>query len=129
MAIPSEYQWDNWSSSYQAIYTPPVTGDYNFSVVESGTTKLYVNGQLVSQRLRDDFGTIDHATVHLTAGQSVPIALYYSSEEGVAGLPSTLNIFNFNTFLGNEVHLGLALPPSSGPSLVQQAAARRPRRT
>ncbi len=123
VAIPSEYQWDNWSSSYQAMYTPPVTGDYNFSVVESGTTKLYVNGQLVSQRLRDDFGTTDHATVHLTAGQSVPIALYYSSEEGVAGLPSTLNIFNFNTFLGNEVHLGLALPPSSGPSLVQQAAA------
>ncbi len=123
VSIPSQYQWDNWSSSYQAVYTPAATGDYNFSVVESGTTKLYVAGQLVSDRLRDDFGYIDHATVHLTAGQSVPIALYYSSEEGVAGLPSTLNIFNFNTFLGNEVHLGLAVPPSSGPSLVQQAAA------
>jgi beta-glucosidase len=123
VAIPRQYQWDNWSSSYQAVYTPAATGDYNFSVVESGTTKLYVAGQLVSGRLRDDFGYIDHATVHLTAGQSVPIALYYSSEEGVAGLPSTLNIFNFNTFLGNEVHLGLAVPLSSGPSLVQQAAA------
>jgi beta-glucosidase len=123
VAIPSQYQWDNWSASYQAIYTPPVTGDYNFSVTESGTTKLYVDGQLVSQRLRDDFGYIDHATVHLTAGHPVPIVLYYSSEEGVAGLPPTLPIFNFNTFLGNEVHLGVSLPPSTGPTLVQQAAA------
>jgi beta-glucosidase len=123
VAIPPQYQWDNWSSSYQALYTPPVTGDYNFSVTESGTTKLYVAGQLVSQRLRDDFGYIDHATVHLTGGHPVPITLDYSSEEGVAGLPPTLPIFNFNTFLGNEVHLGLALPPSTGPTLVQQAAA------
>jgi beta-glucosidase len=121
VAIPSEYQWDNWSSSYQAVYTPPVTGDYNFSVTESGTTKLYVGGQLVSQRLRDDFGYVDHATVHLTAGHPVPIVLYYSSEEGVAGLPPELPIFNFNTFLGNEVHLGVALPPSTGPTLIQQA--------
>jgi beta-glucosidase len=123
VAIPTQYQNDNWSSSYRTVYTPPLTGDYNFSVIESGTTKLYVDGQLVSQRLRDDFGYTDHATVHLTAGHAVPIVLYYSSEEGVAGLPSTLNIFNFNTFLGNEVHLGVALPPSSGPALVQQAAA------
>ena len=123
VAIPSQYQWDNWSSSYQAIYTPPVSGDYNFSVTESGTTKLYVGGQLVSQRLRDDFGYVDHATVHLTAGHATPIVLDYSSEEGVAGLPPELPIFNFNTFLGNEVHLGVALPASTGPSLVQQAAA------
>ncbi|HEX4010398.1 MAG TPA: glycoside hydrolase family 3 C-terminal domain-containing protein [Solirubrobacteraceae bacterium] len=123
VAIPTQYQFNQWSIVYKGIYTPPVTGDYNFSITESGTVKLYVSGQLVDQRLRDDFGTIDHSTAHLTAGHAVPIQLNYSSEEGVAGIPSTLNIFNFNLFLGNEVHLGAALPAASGPTLAQQAAA------
>jgi PA14 domain len=41
-----QFQFNNWSVSYQGTYTPPATGEYNFSVVESGTTKLYINGKL-----------------------------------------------------------------------------------
>ena len=123
VAIPSQFQNDNWSSTYRGTYTPPVSGEYNFSIIESGTVKLFIDGRLVTQRLRDDFGYVDHVTVPLRAGHPASIVLDYSSEEGVAGIPSTLNIFNFNTFLGNEVHLGVALPPASGPTLIQQAAA------
>lgn len=47
--------------------------EYNFSVVESGTTKLYINGRLVSQRVRDDFGYTDHVTVRLRAGRATAI--------------------------------------------------------
>ncbi len=124
VAIPAQYQNNLWSSSYQATYTPPVTGDYNFSVTESGTTKLYIDGRLVTQRARDDFGYIDHVTVPLTGGRPVSIVLDYSSEEGAASLPVAAHIFDsiFNTFLGNEVHLGVTLPASSGPGLIQQAA-------
>lgn len=123
--IPSAYQYNGWSASYQATYTPPVTGDYNFSVTQSGTTKLYINGRLVIQRLRDDFGYIAHAMVPLVAGQAVKIVVDYSPEEAVAGLNPTTGPFNaiFNTFLGPEVHLGVTPPASSGPSLIQQAAA------
>lgn len=125
VAIPAQYQNNLWSSSYQATYTPPVSGDYNFSVTESGTTKLYIDGRLVTQRVRDDFGYIDHVTVPLTAGRPVSILLRYSSEEAGASLPIAAHIFDsmFNTFLGNEVHLGVTLPAASGPSLIQQAAA------
>ncbi|MFZ1993238.1 MAG: glycoside hydrolase family 3 C-terminal domain-containing protein [Solirubrobacteraceae bacterium] len=123
VAIPTQFQFDQWSISYRGTYTPPVSGDYNFSIIESGTVKLFIDGRLVTQRLRDDFGYVDHVTVPLRAGHSTSIVLNYSAEEGVAGLPSTLNIFNFNTFLGNEVHLGVALPPADGPTLIQQAVA------
>ena len=64
-----------------------MSGDYNFSIIESGTVKLYVDGRLVTQRLRDDFGYVDHVTVPLRAGHPASIVLDYSSEEGVAGHP------------------------------------------
>ena len=69
VSIPSQYQWDNWSSSYQAVYTPAATGDYNFSVVESGTTKLYVAGQLVSDGCATTSATSTTPRSTLTAGQ------------------------------------------------------------
>jgi beta-glucosidase len=125
VAIPTQFQFNNWSASYQAVYTPPTTGDYNFSVTESGTVKLFVSGQLVEQRVRDDFGYIDHVTVPLRAGRPVSIVLDYSPMAAAAGLPTTVPIFNatFNTFLGDEVHLGAALPPSTGPTLIDEAAS------
>ncbi len=125
VAIPIQYQLNQWSASYQATYTPAVTGDYNLSIAESGTTKLYVNGQLVEQRLRDDFGYIDHVTIALTAGQPVSLVLDYSPEEAAAGQAPAQGPFNsiFDTFLGDEVHLGAALPPASGSTLIQQAAS------
>ncbi|HUA49908.1 MAG TPA: glycoside hydrolase family 3 C-terminal domain-containing protein [Solirubrobacteraceae bacterium] len=124
VAIPTQFQFNNWSVSYQAVYTPSTTGDYNFSVTESGTVKLFVGGQLVEQRARDDFGYIDHVTVPLKAGRPVSIVLDYSPMAAAAGLPTTVPIFTatFNTFLGDELHLGAALPPSTGPTLIEEAA-------
>jgi len=124
VAIPAQFQFNGWSVSYQGIYTPPVTGEYNFSVVESGTTRMYINGRLVEQRVRDDFGYTDHVTVRLRAGQPATVTLDYSPMAAAAGLPTTIPIFNsiFNTFLGDEVHLGVAPPPATGPTLIQQAA-------
>jgi beta-glucosidase len=125
VAIPAQFQDNNWSATYQGTYTPPVTGDYDLSVTESGTTKLYVGGRLVSSRARDDFGYTDHASVHLTAGRPVSIALQYSPMAAASGLPTTVPIFNaiFNTFLGDEVHLGISIPNGTGPSLIAQAVA------
>ncbi len=42
-----------------------------------------------------------------------------------AGLPTTVPIFNaiFNTFLGDEVHLGISVPNATGPSAIAQAVA------
>ena len=120
------YPNNQWSVAFTGKYTPPVSGEYNFSVTESGTTKLYIDGALVAQRARDDFGYVDHATVALTAGKPVSIVLDYSPEEAAAGIPPALaNNFGsiFNTFLGTEVQLGVTPPPASGATLIQQAAA------
>ncbi|HLH64536.1 MAG TPA: glycoside hydrolase family 3 C-terminal domain-containing protein [Solirubrobacteraceae bacterium] len=117
--------FNGWSVSYEGMYTPPVSGQYSFSVTESGTAKLYIAGRLVAERVRDDFGYVDHATVSLQAGRPISIVLDYSPEEAAANVPTTVPIFNsiFNTFLGDEVHLGVTVPPASGPTLIQQAAA------
>jgi beta-glucosidase len=125
VAIPAQFQFNNWSVSYQGLYTPVTTGSYNFSVVESGTTKLFINGRLVEQRVRDDFGYTDTVTVRLRAGQPVSIRLDYSPAMAAAGVPTTVPIFTsiFNTFLGDEVHLGVTPPPVTGPTLIQQAAS------
>lgn len=123
VAIPTQFQFNNWSASYQGIYTPPTTGNYNFSVTESGTVKLFVDGKLVEQRLRDDFGTIDHVTVRLHAGEPASIVLDYSPEEAAASNNANNPFGGFNLFLGDAVHLGAALPPTTGPSLIDRAAA------
>jgi beta-glucosidase len=121
VTIPTQYQFNNWSVTYRGTYTPPTTGDYNFSIAESGTEKLYVNGQLVQQRLRDDFGFVDHVTVPLTAGTPVSLVLDYSPMAAAASNNATNPFANFDTFLGDAVKLGAALPPASGPTLIQQA--------
>lgn len=123
VAIPTQFQFNNWSVSYQGVYTPATSGDYNFSVAESGTEKLYVNGQLVEQRLRDDFGYVDHVTVALTAGRPVSTVLDYSPQEAGAGISATGAFANFNTFLCDEIHLGAVAPPASGATEIQHPAA------
>jgi beta-glucosidase len=122
VTIPTQFQFNNWSASYRGVYTPPSTGNYNFSVAESGTVKLYIDGNLVEQRLRDDFGYIDHVTVPLVGGRPVSIVVNYSPMAASASVGSTGLYTNFDTFLGAEVHLGVALPPTTGPTLIQQAA-------
>jgi beta-glucosidase len=122
VAIPTQFQDNNWSVSYQGTFTPPTTGDYNFSVGESGTVKLYVDGKLVEQRLRDDFGYIDHVTVPLRAGRPTSIVVDYSPMAAAASNASGSTFANFGTFLGDEVHLGVALPPTTGETLIKQAS-------
>jgi beta-glucosidase len=121
VAIPTQFQNNNWSVSYRGLYTPPTTGDYNFSVTQSGTTKLYIDGRLVEERLRDDFGYIDHVTVPLRAGQPVSIVVNYSPMAAAASNNSSAPFANFNLFLGDAVHVGAALPPSTGQTLIEQA--------
>ncbi|MGH3298513.1 MAG: glycoside hydrolase family 3 C-terminal domain-containing protein, partial [Trebonia sp.] len=125
VAIPVADQDNNWSASYRGTYTPQVSGDYDFSVTESGTTRLYIGGRLVEQRERDDFGYTGQASVRLTAGHQVSIVLDYSPMAAAAGVPTTVPIFTsiFNTFLGDEVHLGVSAPAATGPSLLAAAVA------
>jgi len=125
VAIPVKYQDNAWSVAYHGTYTPGVTGTYDMSVTESGTTRLYIGGRLVEQRERDDFGYADQVSVRLTAGHPVSIVLDYSPMAAAAGVPTTAPIFNsiFNTFLGDEVHLGVSAPAATGPSLLASAVA------
>jgi alpha-D-xyloside xylohydrolase len=62
----------------------PNTGDYTFRTFSSGAIKLWVNGALVVDHWRQGWlPNEDLAHVRLTAGQSVPVHLQWSSDIGV----------------------------------------------
>jgi alpha-D-xyloside xylohydrolase len=60
------------------------TGDYTFRSYSSGTVQLSINGKLVIDHYRQGWlPNEDIAHVQLTAGQSVPVHLQWSSDIGV----------------------------------------------
>lgn len=66
----------NWSARWSGTMTPPYTGTYRFSVSGGGTTRIFVNGQLVPT------GRGQAGKVQLTSGQAVPFRVEYTSPEG-----------------------------------------------
>jgi alpha-D-xyloside xylohydrolase len=70
----------NWTGNI----TAPATGDYTFRTYSSGAIQLSVNNQLVIDHWRQGWlPNEDLAHVTLTAGQSVPVHLQWSSDIGV----------------------------------------------
>lgn len=128
VTIPTQYQDNQWSVSYRGTYVPPSTGDYNFSVAESGTTKLYVNGQLVEQRLRDDFGYIDHTTAALRAERPVSIVLDYSPMAAAASnTPPRASLISTRSSVTRSTSAPSRPPPGSRARSTRRCARRGPR--
>jgi alpha-D-xyloside xylohydrolase len=72
------------SVNFTGNITVPTTGDYTFRTYSSGTTQLSVNGQLIIDHYRQGWlPNEDLAHVQLTAGQSVPVRLQWTSDIGV----------------------------------------------
>lgn len=70
----------NWSG----MVTAPVTGDYEFFTYASGDLQLSINNQTVVNHWRQSWlPNVEIAKVTLQAGQSYPVQLQWTADEGV----------------------------------------------
>jgi beta-glucosidase len=99
-----------WSARWTGTLTPPVTGDYRFSLTGGGAFRLWVGGrQLADLRYADFAGSAQPAPVRLVAGRPVQVRVEYST---------AVSIF------GGTLHLGWQ-PPDPAQLAAAVAAARR----
>ena len=94
-----------WSARWTGTLTPPVTGDYRFSVNGGGSFRLAIGGRQVADVPYADFPTTAHAFIHLRGGVPVPVRLEYSTAASI---------------FGTAIHLGWQ-PPD--PAMLNQAVA------
>ena len=97
----------SWSARWSGTLTPPVSGDYVFSLDGMGTAELLIDGQVVGQLLRVNFVSAAFGTAHLTAGKAVDIVVEHSNDYAV---------------LGHELHVGWAVPNADEEAAAMRAA-------
>jgi beta-glucosidase len=97
-----------WSARWVGTLTPPVTGNYGFSVWASGTAHLYVDGKLVAGVDKVNFTAASAGVTHLIANRPVVVRLEESNEYGV---------------VGSQIHLGWYPPHPDEYAEAMKAAA------
>ena len=85
----------SWSARWSASLTPPVTGEYFFSLDGAGSARLLIDGEVVAQLRKVNFKSTSFGNAHLTAAKPVKIVVEHSNDYAV---------------LGSSLHLGW-LPP------------------
>ena len=104
-----------WSAKWTGTLTPTETGLYRFTLSEAGIATLKIAGHTFGPAYREatQFIVGPHyvvqGTVHLTAGQSAPVEIDYSSSSGL---------------FSHEIHFGWQRPSESGISGAVAAARR-----
>ena len=98
----------SWSARWESTLTPPVTGNYGFSVWASGTAHLYVDGGLVAGVEKVNFSAASVGVTHLIANKPVQVRLEESNDYGV---------------VGTQIHLGWYPPHPEGYAAAMKAAA------
>jgi beta-glucosidase len=104
-----------WSAKWTGTLTPTETGLYRFTLSEAGIATLKIAGQTFGPAYREatQFVVGPHyvvqGTLHLTAGQPVPVEVDYSSSSGL---------------FSHEIHFGWQRPSESGIAAAAAAARR-----
>ncbi len=77
---------NNFAVRWEGFAQAPVTGDYSFYTVTASGVRVRVNGATVIEDWTAHSPRLDQSvtTVHLTAGQRVPLAMDYYHATGVA---------------------------------------------
>ena len=102
-----------WSAKWTGTLTPTVSGLYRFTLSEAGIATLKIAGQTFGPAYREATqfivgpSYVVNGTVQLTANQSVPVEIDYSSNSGL---------------FSHEIHFGWQTPSTSGiPAAVTAA--------
>ena len=73
---------NQWSAKWTGTLTPPVTGEYTFSLTSDDGSRLFVGGAQVIDNWREQGATTETATVTLAAGLAVAIEVDFYQNAG-----------------------------------------------
>jgi beta-glucosidase len=106
-----------WTGSLKA----PVTGEYTLSLTHLGTTRLYLDGQLLIDHPGVTLAT-QSATISLVADQAYAVRIDYAADrpEQYAPTPGELSVAGL---LGSKIRFGWEHPIGAIPPTMQKAAA------
>jgi beta-glucosidase len=117
-AIPEERGFPTnhaWSARWTGKFTPLESGVQHFTLMGSGTAKLYVNGKLRGNFYDVDFGDTLYANVDMKAGETADIRIEWTPRVTLQDESAEI----FGTVLGTVIKLGW-----SGPNkLIDDAVA------
>ncbi len=101
--------------------TAPVTGEYTLSLTHLGTTRLFLDDQLLIDEPGITLAT-QSVTMHLVAGQPHALRIEYAADrpEQYAPIPGELSVAGL---IGSKVRLGWEHPADTIPPAMQEAAA------
>lgn len=85
----------SWSARWSAKLTPPVSGEYGFSLDGAGSARLLIDGKVITQVQKVNFRSTSFGVTRLNAGTPVNISVEHSNDDSV---------------LGSSLHLGWYLP-------------------
>ncbi len=97
----------SWSAKWTGTLTPPVSGEYAFSLQGMGTTTLMLGGHVICQLTKTNFVSTGFGIAHLVAGQPVTVLIEHSNDYAV---------------LGSSIHVGWALPQADEEAAAIRAA-------
>jgi len=81
----------SWSARWTGTLTPPLSGEYVFSLSGGGSATLSIGGKPVVQLQRVNFAATALGTIHLDAGHPVSLVVEHSNDYAL---------------LGSQLHLG-----------------------
>ncbi len=119
-AIPDEFN-SVMSVRWTGNLVVPTTGNYTLSLTHLGTTRLFLDGQL----LIEDAGiTLERQSVtrSLVAGQSYALRIEYAADRPEQGASST-GVPGMISLTGAKVHFGWEHPAEAIPPAIREAAA------
>jgi beta-glucosidase len=103
--LPPNY---GYSVRWRGVFTPAKSGRQRFSIDGCGSGRLLIDGKLVAEFERVDFGSVEHAVMDLPAGKSVSIEAQWAPGQGAPGPAMHM----LGTTLGTRFELGFAGPDS-----------------
>jgi len=107
-----------WSARWSGSFVPPVGGLQRLTLSGSGSGRLLIDGKIVAEFERADFGTRASASLDLVAGRAVSIAVEWTPREA-APMPRTEM---FGTAIGTSIRLGW-VPVGDGIARAAASAA------
>ena len=105
--IPRGFPADHaWSARWTGLFTPDQSGVQHFTLVGSGTARLFVGGKLMGHFDFADFTDTLYANVAMTAGKPVEVRVEWTPRSVLSDTTTEA----MGTMLGPVVHLGWSGP-------------------
>jgi beta-glucosidase len=75
----------SWSARWIAKLTPPVSGEYGFSLDGAGSARLSINGNVIAELQKVNFRSTSFGVIQLKAGAPVDIVVEHTNDDSALG--------------------------------------------